>query len=575
MDGLQEIGIAGREYLKEALTNCSDPLKAIEEFQSENGILLPSLRTMLPLLDLHGLKRFHFHSSVSDDLREKLLERIDSLQTHDPINKERILRELLDKSFPVIRIPKLQPVVLALLKNLDQVDDKYLKQLVADKQLYDKLDVSVKRQIWQQHQGLFGDEVSPLFSQYIKDKEKILHSYEQLTSFFVLSPRQRRQNEVIQSLVKMIGKNVLLYDTCLQFLRTLYLRTKNSHYCTLRVELLMALHDAEVQEITAMDPCHKFAWCLDACIREQNIDLKRSRELQGLLEGVRKEHEQVIGDLSMTLCDPYAINFLTQSALKIVNHLISGEHLPRENPILLLILRMLNLGLHCWDIFNSQVFREPHLDPTLVTKFVPVLMTLIVDDQVRAVNSKLPPDDRESALAIIEHSGPPPDLVQKFVQDDRLATLLTLYYAIQLTRQKDKCGLVRILGSLAASQDTRLIEDPFLHTLVLHLVPMTDEFGNEELCTAVFDELLLSIVTQGNAVHHLLKLVYHVCGSLPEHRLELLLKTVCSYQIRDHSKELLEKLQNKVQELKQQHEQKRKQLHAEPDEIDFIPAPAN
>ena len=55
--GLEEIGIPGRDYLREALTSCTDPLKAIEDFQVENGILLPSLRPMLPLLDLHGIKR--------------------------------------------------------------------------------------------------------------------------------------------------------------------------------------------------------------------------------------------------------------------------------------------------------------------------------------------------------------------------------------------------------------------------------------------------------------------------------------------------------------------------------------
>ena len=31
--GLEEIGIPGRDYLKEALTSCTDPLKAIEDFQ--------------------------------------------------------------------------------------------------------------------------------------------------------------------------------------------------------------------------------------------------------------------------------------------------------------------------------------------------------------------------------------------------------------------------------------------------------------------------------------------------------------------------------------------------------------
>lgn len=119
MEGLQEIGIPGREFLKETLTNCTNPIKAIEEFQNQNGILLPSLRTMLPLLDLHGLRRHHFHSSVSDDLKEKLLDRIENLHNLEPsLNKENIFRELLEKSFPVIKIPRLQPVIFSLLRNI-------------------------------------------------------------------------------------------------------------------------------------------------------------------------------------------------------------------------------------------------------------------------------------------------------------------------------------------------------------------------------------------------------------------------------------------------------------------------
>lgn len=55
----------------------------------------------------------------------------------------------------------------------------------------------------------------------------------------------------------MIGKNVKLYDMVLQFLRTLFLRTRNVHYCTLRAELLMSLHDLDISEICSVDPCHK------------------------------------------------------------------------------------------------------------------------------------------------------------------------------------------------------------------------------------------------------------------------------------------------------------------------------
>ena len=66
-----------------------------------------------------------------------------------------------------------------------------------------------------------------------------------------------------------------------------------------------------------------FVRCLDACIREKNVDVKRSRELQGFLDAIRRGQEQVLGDLSMTLCDPFAVNFLAASALKIMNHQVS------------------------------------------------------------------------------------------------------------------------------------------------------------------------------------------------------------------------------------------------------------
>lgn len=65
--------------------------------------------------------------------------------------------------------------------------------------------------------------------------------------------------QVVQKLTQMVGKNVKLYDMVLQFLRTLFLRTRNVHYCTLRAELLMSLHDLDVGDICSVDPCHKVA----------------------------------------------------------------------------------------------------------------------------------------------------------------------------------------------------------------------------------------------------------------------------------------------------------------------------
>ena len=58
-----------------------------------------------------------------------------------------------------------------------------------------------------------------------------------------------------------------------------------------------------------------------------------------------------------------------------------------------------------FSLLHLQVFREPKLDPQIVTKFLPALVSLMVDDDVRRLNARLPPDERESAITIIEHSG--------------------------------------------------------------------------------------------------------------------------------------------------------------------------
>lgn len=36
--GLEEIGVPGQNYLRDALTSCTDPLKAIEEFQVNDSL---------------------------------------------------------------------------------------------------------------------------------------------------------------------------------------------------------------------------------------------------------------------------------------------------------------------------------------------------------------------------------------------------------------------------------------------------------------------------------------------------------------------------------------------------------
>ena len=172
----------------------------------------------------------------------------------------------------------------------------------------------------------------------------------------------------------------------------------------------------------------------------------------------------------MTLCDPYAVKFLASSAMKIIHHQVANEALPRDNAILHLLLRMMGLGLSAWDMIDTQEFMEPKLNTGLVTRFIPALMSLVVDDQVRALNAKLPKDEHESAIAIIDHTGPPPEAYQAFIEDNTVGTTLAMHYTIQVTKNKDKIAVKRVLGILAPSVKNHPFEDVFLHNLISYLI---------------------------------------------------------------------------------------------------------
>lgn len=545
--GLPELGISNGEDLKETLTNCTEPLKAIDQFQMENGILLPTLQSALPFLDLHGTPRLEFHQSVFDELRENLMERVAIIAEGKEEDRYAKLEELLEKSFPLVKMPSIQPVVMTVLKHLPKVPEKKLKMVMADKELYKVCAVEVKRQIWQDNQALFGDEVSPLLKQYIVEKESALFSSDLsiLHNFFSPSPKTRRQGEVVLKLTQMIGKNVKLYDMVLQFLRTLFLRTRNVHYCTLRAELLMSLHDLDISEICSVDPCHKFTWCLDACIREKFVDGKRARELQGFLDGVKKGQEQVLGDLSMILCDPFACNTLVLSIIKNIQELLSQDALPRDSSDLMLLLRMLSLGQGAWDMIDSQVFKEPRMDLEVVTRFLPAMMSVVVDDHIHVVEQKLPSEEKSSA----SYPTALPDAFIRYLQDNRVACEMGLYYVLHIAKLRNKNALLRLLPALVETYNDMAFGDIFLHLLMGHLTLLSDEFGSEDFCSVVFDGFLLTSFSSKENVHrHTLRMLVHLHHKVLPSYMETLMKTLeppkqCSEPMKELYTQLTEKLE--------------------------------
>uniref|UniRef100_A0A8C7IUY4 Negative elongation factor complex member B n=1 Tax=Oncorhynchus kisutch TaxID=8019 RepID=A0A8C7IUY4_ONCKI len=530
--GLPELGISNGEDLKETLTNCTEPLKAIDQFQTENGILLPTLQSALPFLDLHGTPRLEFHQSVFDELRDKLMERVATIAEGKDEDRYGKLKELLEKSFPLVKMPSIQPVVMQVLKHLPKVPEKKLKLVMADKELYKVCAVEVKRQIWQENQALFGDEVSPLLKQYIVAKEAALFSSDLsiLHNFFSPSPKARRQGEVVLKLTQMIGKNVKLYDMVLQFLRTLFLRTRNVHYCTLRAELLMSLHDLDISEICSVDSCHK-VWP-NSCVQHVFYVTKM---LMVLLSR----------DLSMILCDPFSSNTLVLSTVRNLQELLSQDALPRDSPDLMLLLRMLSLGQGAWDMIDSQVFKEPRLELEVVTRFLPAMLSVLVDDYTFTVEQKLPCEEKTS----LSYPTALPDNFNKYLQENRVACEMGLYYALHIAKQRNKNALQRLLPALVETYNDMASGDIFLHLLTAHLTLLSDEFGNEEFCSAVFDGFLLNSFSSKDNVHrHNLRLLLHLHQKVLPSCVETLVKTLePSKQSSDQVKELYTRLTEKLE----------------------------
>lgn len=169
INNIEEIGISGKITLQCVLNEDfkRKSFAGIQKFQDENGILLPQLKTMFPLLNLLGIKNIDFNQSVMELLREKLIERIEDI-SNNGVSQE-TLKTLLDKSFQMIKFPMVQPVVMILLKEVDVIDDKYLKLIVSDPSLYKMCDISVKRHIWQLHPTILLNELSILIQEYIDE----------------------------------------------------------------------------------------------------------------------------------------------------------------------------------------------------------------------------------------------------------------------------------------------------------------------------------------------------------------------------------------------------------------------
>lgn len=64
------------------------------------------------------------------ELRDRLVSHINEIGQKEGKDRDRKLKEMLSKSFPLVRVKALRPVVMCILRNTTHIDDKYLRILV-------------------------------------------------------------------------------------------------------------------------------------------------------------------------------------------------------------------------------------------------------------------------------------------------------------------------------------------------------------------------------------------------------------------------------------------------------------
>ncbi|KAI1720565.1 cofactor of BRCA1 (COBRA1) domain-containing protein [Ditylenchus destructor] len=529
IDDLESCGIATSNNLRELLQTCQDPVEAIKEFQAKNSIQLSSLKPIMKLLDLHGVRRAEFYETVNNDITDRLMTKIKSLgesRTPEDITK---LEQQLERCFRLYRVPKLRPIVLLALQMLPKIPDRYLKLIVCDKEFYNECAVTVRQQIWVKNDTLFMEAINPVIDDYLEEKQKILLSVEKKPpSFFTCdTTKSRRQWKQIQQLISMVGERESLYTRITEVIRERYVKTGDALYCSLRLELLMAVHDFNVDYAVKFDACHDFAWCLDACLMQKHLDSQQTSKLKALLLDTSKK-SKVMSDLGIIASDPHVVHFLCSMVIKVLKDIASsGNYLPRDHVPLYLLMKILYLGASresakYEDPSDSDYVPQFSVNQECITKFLPALVSMITEDIIRLELQK-------SSDEIAEEFGQEKELkeisenTKAFLRNDRICALLWIHYLLDILPSKKKAHdhttILRYIEMLSDLADNMGTQDIWLHLLVhriLHTTQIESVISNEEIAAKFIKSLLMNSIQRfPNIKFHILRLCAHLKPNLP------------------------------------------------------------
>ncbi|KAF8924314.1 Cofactor of BRCA1 [Dissophora ornata] len=372
-------------------------------------------------------------------LKAKLLQKLETAQM-DSARFDSALEAML----PYIEVEGLQELPLTLLGRFpDRMTKDIIDKIGESEELFKIAPQEVRRRVWLSNANKFRDDVIPIVKAYKTDPEVIRMAKEMSIEHPTKVISQRRNHPSIKQLLEIVGGNPKLYNHIGTYLRSLFIQTNEAVYCTLRFDLLMAMHEANLGSITKVDPCHELVWNLDACNRTLSMDERRVDNIRKFFDKVARD-DPVHGDIAMILNDPFTSNMITSRLLVLLNEAAQNGKAPHLDGTLTWTATMLNLGAHARRIIQNQKFRIPKVEANVVDKFMTTLSNCILDDTLSMLKQDVDDNVQYEEVEFTEDN-----LVA--LDDSEVARKILSHYILDRLANADIHALTRTLPVIVSS----------------------------------------------------------------------------------------------------------------------------
>lgn len=584
------IGGVGVDFVANTLTTFA-PEEAIREVQAKGALSKDGCLPLLGMLDQMSMSRLEAHRGVLDLAKKVLLSRVSQLDKDRDAHK---LELLLTASFPYLGIPELRQIPLLVMDTMHEVPAQFLKQLAEDTQVFKDLPPQVQQQVWEYDKNLLQADAVPVVMSYKLEAATVASALAMDRYLSKKSPESpsvsrksiRKLSTAVQRLKQMVGTSLKIYsniiELCVVKFRdsdAAYISLREASYCSLRFQVLMALHDENVRSIFERERCHELAWTLDSCLNSQQItdrhlDLlrrffdqfsrpptnmathsqfhakvsKRKRsgaeedaESAGNMSGPQYEPNKVLGDASVLLRDPSVVYLLLSQLLEQLHQAVKDRCQPSSLPRVHLLVELLQLALSSRNMLREHAYYFAMADERVIHEFLPALTCCIVDQMILDKDQ-----DTDQSTASV------PQALSRFLPTMELARKAAQMLTLDLLRRDHLAMPAALLSSLAQLlQQPKLLPEiaPFAVSLARRVkqlvVPIQQPAPSNpthpilgithretstrsrvhpgsRFWTSAVDAFLVPCLDAHNQVHdELLRVLHHAKGNMPVAKLAM------------------------------------------------------